>query len=66
VNASPQQDQQLSDERLEEAIESTRQALLGAHTRAMQADLERKMRELIGQRSRAQIERMEQEKGLTR
>jgi hypothetical protein len=64
VNASPQQDQQLTDERLEAAIESTRQALLAAKTPAMRHDLNGQMTWLISQRSPEQIARMSRAKGL--
>jgi len=53
-----------ADERLEMAIESTRQALLGAKTREVQLELQEQMRQLITQRSPQQIAKMEQERGL--
>ena len=54
--------ERLADERLEMAIESTRLALLGAHTRSMKVELAEQMKRLIGQRSPGQIARMEREK----
>ena len=60
LNAEPTS----ADERLEIAIESTRQALLGAKTRVMQRELAEQMRILIGQRSPWKVAQMEKERGL--
>jgi hypothetical protein len=54
----------LSDQRLENAIEATRQALLGAKTRDVKVELAEQLRRLIGERSPWAIARMEREKGL--
>jgi hypothetical protein len=55
-----------ADERLEIAIEATRQALLGAKTPAVQRELAEQMKRMIGQRSPWQIAKLEKERGLTR
>ena len=52
------------DDRLEAAIEATRQALLGAKTAVMRRALAEQMRQLIGQRSPWKIAQMEEERGL--
>lgn len=52
------------DDRLEAAIEATRQALLGAKTAVMRRALAEQMRQLIGQRSPWRIAQMERERGL--
>jgi hypothetical protein len=63
---TPQTAQYTADQRLEDAIEATRQALLGAKTRASKVELEREFKKLIGQRSPEQIARLEHERGLAR
>lgn len=54
----------LADERLEMAIEATRQALLVAKTPSVKRDLAELMKQQIGRRSPWQIARMEKERGL--
>lgn len=54
----------LADERLEQSIEATRQALIAAKTPAIRRDLAEQMRQLIGQRSPWKIAQMEEERGL--
>jgi hypothetical protein len=53
-----------SDQRLEDAIESTRQAMLGTVSRQMKQELAEQMKQLIGQRSPWMIAKMERDRGL--
>lgn len=53
-----------ADQRLEDAIETTRQALLGAKSRVIQRELAEQMRRLIGQRSPWMVAHLERERGL--
>lgn len=54
----------VADEKLEQAIEATRLAMLGAVSRDMKRDLAEQMRILISQRSPWKIAQMEREQGL--